>query len=122
MGPDSEMLIPIVLFICIAAVLWKFFDGRQRVRTIALEKGTVDENFKFLFGTFHSPNRYAALKWGLAATLIGVSLLITIPLQAFAWARLHQGELITGMIFIAGGLAFLLYYMLVAKAERRTGE
>ncbi len=119
---DSELLVPIVMFICIAAVLWKFFDGRQKVRTIALEKGTVDENFKFLFGSRSKPNRYGALKWGLAAMLIGVSLLISIPLQGFAWARVHQGELITGLIFTAGGLAFLIYYLLVAKAERSAGE
>lgn len=120
----AEMLIPITMFISMAVVFWKFIDSRQKVRMMALEKGTVDENFKFLFGSqmrnFSKPNRFGALKWGLAALLIGVSLLISIPLQGFYWAQLHQGELITGLIFTGGGLAFLIYYALVSKEEKNS--
>ncbi|MBE0643574.1 MAG: hypothetical protein IH600_05805 [Bacteroidetes bacterium] len=114
----NDMLIPITMFIAAAVVLWKFIDSRQKVRTMALEKGSIDENMKYLFGSQSKPNRFAALKWGLAALFIGVALLLSIPLQAFSWAQIHQGELITGLIFTGGGLAFLMYYMIVAKAER----
>jgi hypothetical protein len=64
------------------------------------------------------PNRYSTLKWGLVALFIGASLLVVIPLQQFAWAQHHEGELITGIIFLAGGLAFLLYYSIVSKREK----
>lgn len=124
---DNELFIPITLFVATAVVLWKFIDSRQKIRAIALEKGSIDENFKYLFNSSFmnsqgKPNRYSTLKWGLAAMFIGLSLLLSISLQAFWWAQEHEGELITGLIFTAGGLAFLLYYAIVAKAEKKEGE
>ncbi len=116
---DEEILIPITMFIATAVILWKFIDSRQQIRAMALEKGNIDENMKYLFTSQHKPNRFAALKWGLAGLLIGLALLLSIPLQAFSWAQIHQGELITGLIFTGGGLAFLIYYLMVAKAEAR---
>ena len=116
----SEVLIPISMFAAIAVVLWKYWDSKQKVRLAALERGLVDENLKYLLGSYASrPNRYGALKWGLAALLIGAALLITIPLQQYSWADRHEGELITGMIFLAGGLAFLIYYIIVSKRETK---
>ena len=49
----------------------------------------------------------------------GAALLIAIPLQQFSWADRHEGELVTGMIFLAGGLAFLIYYVMVSKQEMK---
>lgn len=118
----AEILIPISLFVAIAAVLWKFFDTRHKIRMMIVERGLIDENLKYLFGSVTSrPNRYATLKWGLVALFIGLALLVVIPLQQFAWAHRHEGELITGIIFLAGGMAFLLYYFIVAKREKTEG-
>lgn len=116
----DDILIPFILFTSIAVILWKFFDGRQKVRIAAIEKGNIDENIKYLFGSsFRQPSRLGTLKWGLAAAFIGIALLVSIPLQAFDWARYHQGELITGLIFTGGGLAFLVYYGIAKKADER---
>ncbi len=118
----SEMLIPITMFVSIAVVMWKLIDSRQKVRMMALEKGSIDENFNNLFATergfFSKPNRHGALKWGLVALLIGLALLISIPLQSFYWAQIHDDELITGLIFTGGGLAFLIYYKIVSGEEK----
>mgnify|MGYP000406889963 FL=1 len=115
----AEVLIPISMFAAIAVVLWKFFDTRHKMRMMIIERGLIDENLKYLFGSVTArPNRYSTLKWGLVALFIGASLLVVIPLQQFAWADRHEGELITGIIFLAGGLAFLLYYSIVSKRER----
>ncbi|MDT8323350.1 MAG: DUF6249 domain-containing protein [Bacteroidota bacterium] len=115
----SEILIPISFFAATAVVLWKFFDSRHRIRMMIIERGLIDENLKYLFGSVTSqPNRYSTLKWGLVALFIGAALLVVIPLQQFAWAQYHEGELITGIIFLAGGLAFLLYYGIVSKREK----
>lgn len=114
----EDILIPFILFTSTAVILWKFFDSRQKVRIAAIEKGSVDENIKYLFGNlFKKPSRLGTLKWGLAAAFIGAALLISIPLQAFEWARWHKGELITGLIFLSGGLAFLVYYMAAGRNE-----
>lgn len=113
----DEIIIPFTLFTSIAVILWKFFDGRQKVRIAAIEKGSIDENIKYLFGSsYRQPSRLGALKWGLAAAFIGIAVLVSIPLQAFEWARSHQGELITGLVFTGGGLAFLIYYAVAEKA------
>jgi hypothetical protein len=115
----SDVLIPISMFAAIAVVLWKYFDTKHKTRMAVIERGLVDENLKYLFGSFSArPNRFSVLKWGLAALLIGAALLLTIPLQQYSWATRHEGELITGMIFLGGGLAFVIYYGIVAKREK----
>jgi len=115
----SEVLIPLSMFAAIAVVLWKYFDSRHKIRAMIIERGLIDENLKFLFGSVTSqPNRYSTLKWGLVALFIGISLLVVIPLQQYRWAQQHDGELITGVIFVAGGLAFLIYYAMVSRREK----
>ena len=121
---NEDIVIPIVMFGSTAFVLWKMFDSRQKVRIAALEKGSIDENIKYLFGNVlgnaeRKPSRLGTLKWGLAAAFIGFALLLSIPLQAFDWGRHHQGELITGLIFAGVGLAFLVYYGIAKKADER---
>ena len=114
-----EILVPFIVFASIGIVLWKFFDSRQRVRIAAIEKGNIDENMRYLFSTMSRPSRHGALKWGLAALFVGLALMASIPLQAYEWAQYHQGEIIIGLACTAGGLAFLLYYFIEGKMERR---
>lgn len=114
-----EIFVPFVIFATIGIILWKFFDSRQKVRLAAIEKGDINENMKYLFGAMPKPNRHGALKWGLAAFFVGLALMISIPLQAYEWAQYHQGEIIIGLACTAGGLAFLLYYFIEGKMERR---
>jgi hypothetical protein len=115
------ILVPIAMFAAVAVVLWKFFDTRNKVRMLALEKSMVNEDLKFLFsGSNSRPSRHTTLKWGLVALFIGLGLLIVIPLQQFSWAQGHEGELITGIIFLCGGLAFLIYYAIATKNEKKS--
>ena len=113
------ILVPVAMFAAIAVILWKYFDSKHKVRMLALERNLVNEELKHLFsGQSMKPNRYSTLKWGLTALFIGVGLLIVIPLQQTTWAQDHEGELITGMIFLCGGLAFLIYYVIAARKEQ----
>ncbi len=120
---NEEILIPLTLFIATAVILWKFIDSRKQIRAMALEKGNIDENMKYLFTSEHSwifkPNRYSALKWGLVTFFVGIALVISIPLQSYEWARIHKGELVTGLMFACGGLAFLIYYAIVTRAQKQ---
>ncbi|MCB2204019.1 hypothetical protein KQI65_04665 [bacterium] len=114
----AEVLIPLSFFAAVAAILWKFFDTRHKLRMAIVEREQVNENLRHLFRHVTArPNRYSTLKYGLMALFIGIALLVVIPLQQFAWAEHHEGELITGIIFMAGGLAFLVYYFIVSKRE-----
>lgn len=115
------IFVPLAFFAAVAVILWKFFDSRHKVRMLALEKDMVNENLKHLFsGNATKPNRFSTLKWGLTALLIGVGLMVVIPLQQTSWAQGHEGELITGMIFLCGGLAFLIYYLIATKKDQRS--
>jgi len=115
----AEVLIPMTMFIAAGVILWKFFDSRHRLRMTIIERGMLDENLKYLYGNITSrPNRYGTLKWGLVAMFIGAALLVVIPLQQLSWSHDHEGELITGSIFLSGGIAFLLYYLIVSKREK----
>ncbi|PLX30923.1 MAG: hypothetical protein C0600_07065 [Ignavibacteria bacterium] len=113
------ILVPIAMFAAVAVILWKYFDSKHKVRMLALEKDLVNENLKYLFSAQSAkPNRFGTLKWGLTALLIGLALLIVIPLQQFGWAQDHEGELITGVIFIGGGLAFLIYFFIATRKDK----
>ena len=115
------ILVPIAMFAAVAVILWKYYDSKQKVRTMAIEKDIVNENLKYLFSaSANKPNRYSTLKWGLTALFIGIGLLIVIPLQQFSWSHKHEGELITGVIFFCGGLAFLIYYAIATKKDNES--
>ena len=111
----DDIIIAVSMFGSTAFILWKYFDSKHKERMAIIDRGMVTSDLRFLYNKGTSkPNRYWALKWGLAGFLIGLALLISIPMQQ-VWGYDHQPEIIIGMIFLGGGFGFLLYYFLVGK-------
>jgi hypothetical protein len=105
-----------IIFGSIAFVLFKIFDDRHRERMGIIEKGLVKEDVKFLYSSSHSwrLNPLSALKWGMLAAFIGLGILIsTFVAPAFPWIE-HE-QLMTGFVFLFGGLGLILFYAMAAK-------
>lgn len=114
----EDMVVAISMFGSTALILWKYFDSKHKERMAIIDRGMVTEDLKYLYAKgAGKPNRYGALKWGLAGFLIGLALLIAIPMQQSGWGMEHRPEIIISMICVGGGLGFLLYYFLVGRKE-----
>jgi hypothetical protein len=111
---EGQFLVPIFLFGGIAAVLWKFFEGRHKERMAMIEKGVTPADFKST-----TPSRLwqgsvlSNLKWGLLFVFAGIGLLVGLQLENYY--RFDEGSVIFGSILITGGLALIIFYFIAAK-------
>ena len=104
---DFEIFIPVGMFLMIYGIVKVVSDNR--VKNKILEKGLIDADFKNLISVTPSLN---ALKWALI--LIGVGIAIGI---GYLLPPENRGILITAMIFVFGGLGFLIYFFIAKRNE-----
>jgi hypothetical protein len=117
---DGEIFIPIFLFGSIALVLYKFFDTRHRERMAMIEKGLTPAEMASV-----SPRRFLAhpltnLKWGLLALFVGLGVFIGNFIHEST--TMDDGPAFFGSIFISGGLALVVYYVIAARKLKNEGE
>ena len=105
-------LIPIVLFVIVPVIIKIVSDNS--VRKMLIEKGMVDENIKYLYGSKFDRGVPGALKWGMVCTALGLAIYVG---QIAAPDIRHEMTLAGMLIF--GGLALILYYFI---ARRMTQE
>lgn len=110
-----EMLPLIVMLIVIPLIVKLLSDNKTRRKLI--DKGMVGENVKYLFPD--KPKEYvgASLKWGMV--LIGIGLAVFVG--QMAPSNLVE-EVTIGAMFIFGGLALVLYYVIASKKLNRGEE
>jgi hypothetical protein len=111
---NSDILVPIFLFGGVAAVLWKYFDGRNKERMSMIEKGMSPANFKSDTPSklFHS-GVLGNLKWGLLFIFVGIGLFTGNALQNI-W-QYHDDAIAFACVMISGGAALVIYYFIAAK-------
>ncbi len=117
---DGEIFIPIFLFGAIALVLYKFFDTRHRERMAMIEKGLTPAEMASV-----SPRRFLAhpltnLKWGLLALFVGFGIFVGNYVQSVT--MMDEGPAFFGSIFISGGLALVVYYVIAARKLKNESE
>jgi len=113
---DFEFLIPITFFSVIAVILFKFFDDRHRERMMIIEKGLASDDVKALSTKSWTwrLNPLTSLKWGMLAAFIGCGILVGSAMGAsINW--IDEDKLMTGFIFLFGGLGLILFYAMAAK-------
>jgi len=114
---DPGILVPIVLFGGIAAVSWKYFEGRHKERMSMIEKGVTPSDFKSGgIISFSKGNILSNLKWGLLFTFAGIGLLIGEQLHQY-WG-FDDESAVFACILIAGGLALIIFYLLASKKTK----
>jgi hypothetical protein len=115
MGLDmTPVLVVLIIFGSVVSIIKAVGDHRVKMRY--LEKGPndlptkpIDLNFGNGFGT--------SLKWGLVCLFVGLALFIMEMMP-----RYFEDEAILGGMFIAAGVALLLYYFLADKKKKQVQQ
>lgn len=113
---NLDFLIPIVLFASMAIVAFKIFDDRHRERMMIIEKGLASDDVKALYSQRWTwrINPLSSLKWGMLAAFIGGGILMgNIMSASFPW--MHEESMMSGFIFLFGGIGLILFYAMAAK-------
>jgi len=107
---ESEVFIPIVLFIGITIILMYFLRYRYQERQSIIEKGMSGEDLKIFLGS--RPKREsdgsAPAKYGILAICIGLAILI---------GTQFDEETVWGLIFLLPGIGLLIYYRFFTKNQ-----
>ena len=105
-GFDESVLVVIIVFGSILLFVKIFADSKIRGKLI--DKGMVDENIKYLSGT----NVPASLKWGMVLISMGLAFFI-----GLLFPEAIRGEITFGSLFILGGAALIIYYLMAHKKQ-----
>ena len=106
---EEEFLIPIVLFISIAFVLYYYFRFRYLERQALIEKGLTADDVKDLLKKTSKRSTIdgtAMAKWGIILIAIGLAILI---------GNQFSDEVMLALIFIFPGIGMLFYYYFIQK-------
>lgn len=109
----SPFLVPIVLFVSIAVVLFAFIQSRHRERMAMIEKG-FDASL-LQPGVRNRTGKFGALKVGIAAIGVGLGLLIGGVLARAT--TLDEPVAYFSMITLFGGVGLIIYYLLVRNKD-----
>jgi hypothetical protein len=107
----SDALQMAVAFGAIVMIVKIATDTATRHKLI--QKGLVDEKIKFLYNGGKYAKALSNLKWGMVLVGIGVAALA----GNFAPDYFEEAGTL-GLMFIFGGIGFLVYYALLAKHEK----
>jgi multisubunit Na+/H+ antiporter MnhF subunit len=107
MNHQIEILIPIILFISMAVVLYHFIKSRHAERMAVISNSLSEEQLAFFKKAKVRSENYSLWTAKIAVLLIGVGLAILIgnlaPYQI-------QDEIILSLIFLLPGIGLLLVY------------
>ncbi len=109
----TEVLIPIVFFLTVAAIWGSIILTRHRERLNMIDKGLKSEDIKSLYERqTMKTNPLISLKWGMVLVCVGVAIILGV------WLRenyLFNDGIIPGMIATFGGVGLVLFYFIAAK-------
>jgi len=100
-------MIPIVLFICIVAIVKIVIDANLKRKV--LEMGTIDDNAQVFLNTM-AYNDPSSIKWGMVLIAAGAVILLTelIPFHI-------SDQTVIGGVLAAAGIAFIVHYFWAAR-------
>jgi hypothetical protein len=110
----ADVLVPIFLFLAIAAVFIIHLVGRHRERMMMVERGLSAEYIKAIYAKSIQRDPLASLKWGILFAFAGVALMLGLVLENYL--RLHmEGGITISILLIFVGTGLLLYYAIASK-------
>ncbi len=111
MGAE-EVLIPITMFLSVAAVFIIWIVTRHRERVTMIEKGLTNDEIKAMYHREIKRDPLASLKWGILFVLAGVA----IVLGNFLHAQYNTDEgVIIGLLCLFVGIGLVLFYSIASK-------
>jgi hypothetical protein len=104
----EQLVVPVFLFACIAAVWTAFILTRHKEKMAMIEKGTGAEDIKSLYarGAWRS-NPLSSLKWGMICVGVGLAILLGMWLRD---AYMVSEGVFPGLIALFGGLGLIVFY------------
>lgn len=108
-------IVPVTLFIVIAVIIKILSDNR--VRRLAIEKGVVNEDIKFLYYDRFEGKVPSSLKWGFVLIGIGLAMFVgqLVPYD------MTEEITIGGMFFLAG-VGLVVYYFVANRIYKKAKE
>jgi hypothetical protein len=110
-----EDIVPITLFVVFAVIVKILSDNR--VRRLAIEKGVVNEDIKFLYYDRFEGKVPSSLKWGFVLIGIGLALF----LGQLVPHDMTEHITIGGMFFLAG-VGLVVYYFVARQIYQKAKE
>jgi hypothetical protein len=111
------ILVPITMFIAIAAILWKVFDSKHIERKAIIEKGLNPSDYMEMYKRHaFATNPLSSLKWGLVAICVGVGVLIATVLNNWY----HDEMVFPSMILLLGGIGLVVFYSIASKKVKES--
>ena len=103
------ILIPIVLTLSTAVVIFLYLSNRTKERMALIEKSSNHEDLKLLFAKKQTsdPSAYRVAKWGIIFVSVGLAIITGILLQPYV-----AEEITFGLVFLFPGIGLLVYYSL----------
>ncbi len=117
------ILVPIVLFVVIGWIIKILSDNN--VKRLMITQGKLDENAKYLY--IDKLERYVptSLKWGMVMIALGLAIFIGKIVDAMnitGFGRNDEEALIFSLMFIFGGTALIIYYVIASKMAKKAEE
>lgn len=107
---DSEILLPIVLFLCLTYLFKAVLDAVIRHRMLRMDLSV--EYLRAMIENERRQSRIAALRWGLV--LVAVACAFG-AIQAFGWREITPGAI--AALAAAVGLAQLVFFVLSRRLD-----
>ncbi len=120
----ADVFVALAWCATITLIAWKYIDTRFKERQLIIQSGLVNEDLKHLYRKrARSAGHLTALKFGLlllftgAGTLAGLLLLRLFP-YVF---RISDAApfFVMGCVAVSGGVGLVLYYVIIAKREKK---
>jgi hypothetical protein len=107
------IVVPVVLFACVAAVLVEAIVTRHKERMAMIEKGMAAEEIKSLYARpTGRGDPLASMKWGIIFIGTGVAILLGMWLRE---TYLVSEGVFPGLIALLAGLGLIIFYFLAKR-------
>lgn len=115
LGPLIPIMAIIFTFGIPGLIIFWAIHVKHQERMRLIEKGLPPEEMKAYFTSVAKPRSpYAALRWGIILSFIGLGIIVSIILEnAFD----IEQDITFAIILFAGGLGFLTYYLIIRSKK-----
>jgi hypothetical protein len=114
---QTEIIVPLAFFATLFGIIYVAVSARNKERLALIDKGL---DASMLHAKTSTHGRYDALKFGLLLIGFAIGLLLGNILESYA--DFQEEVAYFSMIMLFGGVALILYYLLMKKLKPETDK